>query len=121
MNIKDLKGRQLLASFALKLIDVALRIELTQEQCKCIAFDIPMPGERQNGKTLVHMIKLCLSEGEPLNLDNPISFCDNDCGISNTRYYANGFYLRTFLETWHSLDSIKVFKMRPLIKNNLTL
>lgn len=72
-------------------------------------------GGRRSGKTLVYCIKLALSEGEPLDMNHPEKYIDDDYGNENNRnHYAKYFFRDTFLDIWYQLkeSGIKVRDIR---------
>ena len=85
----------------IEIIEKALDFKLYQAQKNYLMHDAPLQGGRATGKTLVHCIKLALSEGEPLNTYYPEEFCDDDYGRhSNKERYAKDFYRHAFMEMW---------------------
>lgn len=83
-------------------IEQALEIKLYEPQKRCLLTGDYMGHGRGNGKTLVHCIKLALSEGAPLDLRKPEEFSDYGDG---SRRYARSYYRKVFLDIWHSLNN----------------
>lgn len=84
---------------AIPLIEKALDIKLYEGQRQYLVNDGSYwYGGRCSGKTLAYCIKLALSDGKPLDMHQPESFCDSDYGPENNkRRYANSYFKRMFL------------------------
>ncbi|OPX46411.1 hypothetical protein CLHUN_02270 [Ruminiclostridium hungatei] len=83
------------------LIEKALDIKLYPGQTEYLFHDGPYWfGGRQSGKTLAYSVKLALSEGEPLNMEEPINFCDSPHIIKYSLWFRS-----FFLQIWQQLKA----------------
>lgn len=84
----------------IKTIEVALGITLYDNQKKYIlCSDESCFTERGQGKTLAHMIKLALSVGEPIDLEQFEKYTDQKC---HTNSYT-ALYKREFIKLRNKL------------------
>ncbi|MEN8702481.1 hypothetical protein [Bacillus infantis] len=81
-------------------IEKALNIELYDNQKEFLLNDriTLMKGDTGTGKTFAHMIKVALSEGEPLDLTKVHEFCD----FKASPIYIK-FYRSAFIRIWEKL------------------
>lgn len=86
----------------IRMVEIALQITLYDWQ-KTYIFgksDYQAPG-RATGKTLAHMIKLCLSDGEPINLFQQRDIEHYSDGWHGTRYLD--WYRRNLWDVYEKL------------------
>ena len=60
-------------------------------------------GGRASGKTVAYCIKLALSDGEPLDMHNPIELCDSDYGVESNKPNYSKWFRSEFLSIWNVL------------------
>ena len=89
------------------LIEKALDIKLLGPQREYLVNDGSYwYGGRTSGKTLAYCIKLALSDGEPLKMEEPEKFCDIDYGSpENKNRYARWFFRQFFYDVWRRLKA----------------
>lgn len=87
-------------------VNKALKINLTKWQIAFIFDGIPIPAEieneRCNGKTLAHILRLCLKTNNPENINLfELTRC-GDWHVSRFAYGADGEYISRirFFEQW---------------------
>lgn len=81
------------------LIEKALDIRLYPEQTEYLLHNGSYWfGNRRSGKTLAYSVKLALSEGEPINMEKPLDFCDSPHIIKYSLWFRS-----FFLKIWQQL------------------
>lgn len=84
-------------------IEQALSIKLYAWQIEYLQGNekVNIPSERRQGKTLAYCIKLALSKGEPIRLNEV--WMHSDVGQRYGSHYSKGFFTHLFIDTLEQL------------------